>query len=194
MLRLVLWLVRDFWWGPHFGSGQSRPPRPHMLHGRLSLPLTPISIFPTTNSPRPHRQSQDQTRTSDHHCNNKINNTNPSLGRIPSLNSPSVKPLPPTPQSSSRNTASPCSHNPPSDANIVACTTPTSTTIHTDAGHRLRHLHPQSSPHLHLHLHLHPSRPAFSSPPHHLLYWASSLPLNALHRPPPPTPPPSRAS
>ncbi|KAI7775889.1 hypothetical protein LA080_006139 [Diaporthe eres] len=53
-----------------------------MPHGS---PITPISIFPTTNSPRPHRQSQDQNTTRDHFCNNKINNTNPSLGSIPSL-------------------------------------------------------------------------------------------------------------
>lgn len=48
----------------------------------------PISILPTTNSPRPHPQSHDQTaphRSTNHSCNNKINNTNPSLGNNPSL-------------------------------------------------------------------------------------------------------------
>lgn len=118
----VFWLARDLSVGPHFGSGQSRPPRPHMLHGRLSLPLTPISIFPTTNSPRPHRQSQDQTRTATTTATTR--STTPIPLSAGSHHSPSVKPSRPTPHPSSRNTASP----------RLATTRPTLTNI-------VRHLH-----------------------------------------------------
>lgn len=118
---------------------KSRPPRPHMLHGRLSLPLTPISIFPTTNSPRPHRQSQDQNTNSGYYCNNKINNTNPSLGRNSSFTlSQAITPYA-TPVLSKHCLTSPCYD--PSDLdqhrrlhrNDIDISTP----IHTDAGHRL---------------------------------------------------------
>lgn len=173
-----------------------------MPHGSLSLPITPISIFPTTNSPRPHRQSQDQKHHRDHSCNNKINNTNPSLGSIPSLTLTQARHAP---RHTRTLTAQPRLAPIPCDDNAIA-DTDTDTDAHTCAHHIQRpprlptstppststsgirnhslhlHLHLQ----LHLHLHSHPSRPAFPSPSRHGLHWESSLPLIALHRPLPP--------
>lgn len=77
------------WWGGRISALGSHVHHVHtLLHASLSsvlLPLTPISTFPTTNSPRPHRQSQDQTRTATTASNKKINNTNPPLGSNLSL-------------------------------------------------------------------------------------------------------------
>lgn len=158
--------------GPHFGFGQSRPPHPHNAAWESLPPNHPqLASSPQQTALDPIANLGTRHHHSDHSCNNKINNTSPSLGRKPPL---ALKPSRPTPHSYSHNAASPCSKLTPSDASIVA-----DTATHLDfrprRQHQLRHLH----------LRLHLRRPAFPSTSHHVLTLLGIL--TAPKRPSPTT-------